>query len=91
MPRDKNKGLHGNCLIGPQLGHAEPIEGIYMYIKQRSFVLIIKYEPFPRAILISLALRRGIPHMLASGLIWNSFTLRPAAGQCRTLPKHRGF
>jgi hypothetical protein len=25
MPRDKNNGLHGNCLIGPQLGHAEPI------------------------------------------------------------------
>jgi hypothetical protein len=26
MPRDKNKGIHGNCLIGPQLGHAEPIK-----------------------------------------------------------------
>jgi hypothetical protein len=24
MPRDKNKGLHANCLIWPQLGHAEP-------------------------------------------------------------------
>jgi hypothetical protein len=27
MPRDKNKGLRGNCLIGPQLGHAEPKVG----------------------------------------------------------------
>jgi hypothetical protein len=27
MPRDKNKGIHGNCLIGPQLGHAEPKVG----------------------------------------------------------------
>jgi hypothetical protein len=26
MPRDKNKGQHGNCLIGPQLGNAEPIQ-----------------------------------------------------------------
>jgi hypothetical protein len=27
MPRDKNKGLHGNCLIGPQLGHTKPKVG----------------------------------------------------------------
>jgi hypothetical protein len=27
IPRDKNKGLHGNCLIGPQLDHAEPKVG----------------------------------------------------------------
>jgi hypothetical protein len=27
MPRVKNKGLHGNCLIGPQLGNAEPKVG----------------------------------------------------------------
>jgi hypothetical protein len=24
MPGGNNKGIHGNCLIGPQLGHAEP-------------------------------------------------------------------
>jgi hypothetical protein len=34
MPRDRNKGLHGNYLIGPQLGHAEPIPDVHVTVKQ---------------------------------------------------------
>jgi hypothetical protein len=32
MPLDKNKGLHGNCLIRPELGHVEPIMVLSVYI-----------------------------------------------------------
>jgi hypothetical protein len=39
MPRDKIKGQHGNCLIGPQLGHAEPkYRYQYLGIHQPSYL-----------------------------------------------------
>jgi hypothetical protein len=48
MPRDKNKGLHGNCLIGLQLGHAKPIIWILIHIipTQASFGCLTKINGF---------------------------------------------